>query len=1203
MNFDQKLGKTASVLFLALAMAGCGGGSGEVAVDVNTGPSLMLGTGASIDEGTTGTTGLTVTATDEEGDEVAFQVDDPRFDVVGGVLTIVAGTMLDYETERSITVGITASDGELMSDTMTAVVMVGNVDDNEPTMSTSGTRGNIIEGETGGTGVTFMVDDNDMLGNLMFSTDVEGFSVIPLGGGRYELVVDEELDREDMAEVRVVVTATDDTGSVMSPTLTIAVGNVDDTAPMLGIAGMGEINENEAGVDTGVEFRPTDADDDTMFTFYVEGANRESFRVVPAGFRVYALQVTDAFDYESDGGTVDVTVTVVDSAGLSDSATFSVMVNDLNDNAPMVTTMGSAAIDEEQTGSTMLKLGVMDPDTIGDAPMWTVDDNRFAINADGYLVLKEGEALDYDGADGVMSVPVQVTASDGTNVSMPINIMVSINAVNDNTPVITVAGTQVALNEGMFDAAMSTGFTVSVADGDGDMPSPMVVDDDRFTITDGNLVIAAGSSFDYEMKTDQSVSLTITANDGANDAEARKTIVRFMDVNDNAPMLTVTDNKDGTAVNVVNLDEGEVSADYLTDHKVAVSDADSGEAPTPMVSDPRFKIDENGYLMIKAGESFNFEEDADKSIELQITADDGENMVATYTITFNIANVDEPPTIEGNQKPELVMGPRGDGKEDVTTLTATDPDNPDEPFVVRWSVTENPNEDVWEWKANDAGNKYTLKMKQGTFLGQAGPGAQAAAANGGEAVAYTGYTADDAGVLPRHHLVDVDDAELDKRAPVQVMQKVDTIETSPALDMYGTYSRTVGEGAAAVTTVVLPSFDELTDAEVVKMGTDNRVLNDEEMTAGATRTTAATGGTVPMVPVEPDALDIVTDTRAVDITTGAIKAGQELAIRYRFASDGVADVDETRDYNVDVALIGNSGMVLEEYRDAGAYATAFAAETLTESMSSIEVDASNTSGGGTLSFAKYGLWAYNNLRMCSTCPQGPDGYEGGGLRGATAFGLMARPGDLDTQDHVGVWDGTTVAMWGNKAADGSIDPAMLQSSITGGTAKIAVNFHNNEVQANMAVANHRFEFDGTLNADHLGYTAMVNTTIPGGGGAIETTAGNAGELSNGHVLSVDSADNVHATGSLSGAFYGPTSAVSSTVANAKASAETAGTWQITDVPHVASPDAISTIVIGAFGASLSGNVRIDSSEVGGIDLLKPDPPGDIGTITRIGDDE
>ena len=72
---------------------------------------------------------------------------------------------------------------------------------------------------------------------------------------------------------------------------------------------------------------------------------------------------------------------------------------------------------------------------------------------------------------------------------------------------------------------------------------------------------------------------------------------------------------------------------------------------------------------------------------------------------------------------------------------------------------------------------------------------------------------------------------------------------------------------------------------------------------------------------------------------------------------------------------------------------------------------------------------------------------------------------------------------------------------------------------------------------------------------------------------------------LSGAFYGPQFAAASTVANAKASAETAGTWEITDVPSIATTDKSRTIVIGAFGADLTANTRLtDTTNLANIDV-------------------
>ena len=1304
------------VAALSVGLAACGSSTTEV---VNTPPSLALGGAAAINEGMTGRTGLMVTATDGQDDTITYEVSDARFDVVGGMLVVVAGTLLDYETERSIAVDITASDGALSSDTKTANVTVRNVDDVPLTLSTSGTRGNIVEGTTGGTGLTFMADDNDMLGNLMFSTNVEGFDVIPLGEGRYELVVTQALDREQMNEVQVVVTATDDHGSKMTPTLTIAVGGVNDTPPMLGMQGVGMIDENEMG-DTSVYFRPTDADGDTMFTFHVEGDNRESFRVVPAGFQTYALQVTDAFDYESDGGTVKVTVTMADSAGMSDTATFDVMVNDVNDNAPMVTTMGSAAIDEEKTGSTMLKVGVMDADSVGVDPVWTVDDARFTIDANGYLVLNE--AIDYDGAMGAMSVDVGVMANDGANDSNRRTVTVTINPVNDNPPVITVSG-EANLEEDTFDVDddRGTGITVSVTDKDGDMVSP-TVSDPRFTFADdGSLMIAADSTFDYEMMEDRSITLTITASDGTNNAMAQTAVVTFMDVNDNKPVLKVTDNQGGPALEVVTRDEGLVSANTPTGHKVKVEDADTHETPMAMVSDGRFYIDENGYLMIKADSEFNFENEADKSIALQITANDGQNAEASYIINFNIADVDEPPMITGNFKPRIVMGPYGDGQRDVndnivqrrdfegesykgiTTLMAKDPEGDD--LSLRWVFDPSGN-DFLIRTINRNHDELTIQMAPGTFLGR-GQGNISSKEGEGRG-SYTGYVDNDEGLL-RRVLVDIDDADLDeKREDIQISQVADRIVTSRALATYETYKVEPSDEHEAGATVdeqrmgkpsaeeFVPSFDHLTDGDIKvdeRRGGDmtTRLLTDLEIRRGILQTPSKRGGGTSFdnrsenpsllpelslgkvldgngnpkaedddygpgdigdsnimpdniskwyktrlvspeiaLPMEPMALDIVTDTRSVDIKSSAIKKGRELAIRYRWSDYGL-----TR--NVDVALIDDddSGRVLEEYRrregeqDGPAYQDhSDFANVINDiddhtglrkpdddddrvSPLSIEVDVANADNVYTsadrddrmrfgmrndrdvMNYAKFGLWSYNNRRGCSNCPDE-------GLRGATAFGLKAKSRDLDNQTHVGVWEGTTVAFWGDKESDGSIDPEDL--GIGSGNARIAVNFGNNKVQANMSVSDHRFEFKGgLLGGDRLEYSANINTTdVLAPQGAIEymgsNKAGNAGKLDgplsdDRHRLSADSNGNIHATGSLSGFFYGPSIPAGSTAAAARASTETAGTWEITDVPG-RDPNDTETIIIGAFGAGLVENVRI------GDDRFTDDPDPDLDDVTN-----
>ena len=240
------------------------------------------------------------------------------------------------------------------------------------------------------------------------------------------------------------------------------------------------------------------------------------------------------------------------------------------------------------------------------------------------------------------------------------------------------------------------------------------------------------------------------------------------------------------------------------------------------------------------------------------------------------------------------------------------------------------------------------------------------------------------------------------------------------------------------------------------------------------------------VPMEPAGLDIVTDTRAVNISTGGIAKGQELAIRYRFTR---ADTRAAANAHTDVALVDSSGMVLEEYRGTAAYTAATAAPAVdttlapatgTDTRTPIDVDVTmdgassdGNPANSTLNYAKYGLWSYNNARGCSTCPDD-------GLRGATAFGLKAKAADVGNQTHVGIWRGQATAFWAPTKANGSIannaDNSALGLTAVPGNAEVGVNFNTGKVQANMDMTGwYEFRFHGTLDSGKLGYTAKIDT--------------------------------------------------------------------------------------------------------------------------------
>ncbi|KQP53626.1 S8 family serine peptidase, partial [Methylobacterium sp. Leaf108] len=99
----------------------------------NAGPTAIAMDHLSVDEAADGRIVGRVGASDPEGDDLVFTVDDPRFEVAvteaGLVLRLVAGMSLDFEHQASVTVGITATDGGGATFTKDFTIVVNDVDE------------------------------------------------------------------------------------------------------------------------------------------------------------------------------------------------------------------------------------------------------------------------------------------------------------------------------------------------------------------------------------------------------------------------------------------------------------------------------------------------------------------------------------------------------------------------------------------------------------------------------------------------------------------------------------------------------------------------------------------------------------------------------------------------------------------------------------------------------------------------------------------------------------------------------------------------------------------------------------------------------------------------------------------------------------------------------------------------------------------
>ncbi|EEV87700.1 hypothetical protein HMPREF0198_2184, partial [Cardiobacterium hominis ATCC 15826] len=152
--------------------------------------------------------------------------------------------------------------------------------------------------------------------------------------------------------------------------------------------------------------------------------------------------------------------------------------------------------------------------------------------------------------------------------------------------------------------------------------------------------------------------------------------------------------------------------------KLTTTDPDAGDQHTYKVSDDRFEVTADGTLKLKAGQHLDYA--TEKTVNLQITSDDGHD--GTYNKTFTL-NVQDDPNYPPVNPPQPQPNHEGDvaisGNAKVgETLTAQvhDADNFDEAKVnYQWQRDGQPianaNGKTYTLTAEDEGHKISVKAE------------------------------------------------------------------------------------------------------------------------------------------------------------------------------------------------------------------------------------------------------------------------------------------------------------------------------------------------------------------------------------------------------------------------------------------------------------------------------------------------------------
>lgn len=264
---------------------------------------------------------LTVSDPDA-GDSQSFQLSDNRFEIVNGQLKLKDGIALDFETEPSVNVTVTATDkgGHGISQQFT--IVVGDVNEAQTALSLD--HNTVSENAAGAVIGGLTVADPDAGDSQSFVVSDSRFEIVE---GQLKLKDGLSLDFEIEQTIDMTVTATDKAGHSISQDFSIVVGDVNEAQTALSLNGA-YVAENAAGAVIG-DLTVTDPDQGDSQTFIVSDSR---FEIVNGQLK---LKDGIALDFEVEP-TVNIIVTATDKGGHSIAEQFTLGVGNINE-APVVT--------------------------------------------------------------------------------------------------------------------------------------------------------------------------------------------------------------------------------------------------------------------------------------------------------------------------------------------------------------------------------------------------------------------------------------------------------------------------------------------------------------------------------------------------------------------------------------------------------------------------------------------------------------------------------------------------------------------------------------------------------------------------------------------------------------------------------------------------------------------------------------------------
>lgn len=469
------------------------GAAGPFAIDEDAINTAAVGSVSATDaDGVGGVTGYSITAGDAGG---AFAIS------VTGDITVADTNAIDYESDTSFTLTITATDGVTTpSAGVMVVVDVNDVNDTAPVVG-AGQSFNVIDSATSGDPVgTVSANDDDTVGSITGFT-ISGTVFAIDAGGQITVLDDSTLLAG--SPYTVSVDATDGTNISSAENVTITVVSnappvIDQTGPLS--VTMDEDEFTQAFVAPAIS--ATDAEGDSLNWSATDPAN--GF-VDIFGTGVNAPTFISYTPFNDFNGEDSFVVNVTDGTSTV-GITINVTVNSVND-APFADFDDAGTVNEDtllvtldvRTNDSDIDVG----DTLTASTLTGFSDNGGTVVANPDGTFNYTSALNYNGFDSF-----DYTITDVGGLTSISSVQVEVLAVND-APV-AADDTETAI----VDVALITG---DVLFNDTDVDSSLTITISDITSANGGTVSYNGNGiFTYTSASDYTGadSFTYTVSDG-----------------------------------------------------------------------------------------------------------------------------------------------------------------------------------------------------------------------------------------------------------------------------------------------------------------------------------------------------------------------------------------------------------------------------------------------------------------------------------------------------------------------------------------------------------------------------------------------------------------------------------------------------------------------------------------------------------------